>query len=49
MRLVPGRSRIPRMPSWKEWSKDEPKEDRSSEELADANLRQRHLVFPWIC
>jgi hypothetical protein len=49
MRLASGRSRIPRMPSWEEWSKDEPEEDRSSEELADTNLRQRHPVFPRIC
>jgi hypothetical protein len=38
MRLALGRSRIPRMPSWEEWSKDEPKKDRSSKELADANI-----------
>jgi hypothetical protein len=49
MRLALGRSRIPRIPSREEWSKDKPEEDRSSKELADANLRQRHPVFPWIC
>jgi hypothetical protein len=49
MRLAPERSRVPRMPSQKEWSKDEPEEDRSSEELANTNLRQRHPVFPQIC
>jgi hypothetical protein len=49
MRLALGRSRIPRMPSWKKRSKDEPKEDRSSEELADTNIRQGYLVFPRIC
>jgi hypothetical protein len=48
MQLALGRSRIPRMPSQKEWSKDKPKEDRSSKELADTNLRQRHPVFPQI-
>jgi hypothetical protein len=39
MRLALERSRVPRMPSWKKRSKDEPKKDRSSEELADTNIR----------
>jgi hypothetical protein len=38
MRLVLGRSRIPRMPSWKKQSKDKPKEDQSSKELANTNI-----------
>jgi hypothetical protein len=37
------------MPSQKERSKDKPKEDQSSKELANANLRQKHPVFPQIC
>jgi hypothetical protein len=48
MRLAPERSRVPRIPSRKKWSKNEPKEDQSSKELADTNLRQRHPVFPRI-
>jgi hypothetical protein len=49
MRLAPERSRISRIPSWEKWSKNEPKEDRSSEELANINLCQRHPVFSRIC
>jgi hypothetical protein len=46
MRLAPERSRIPRIPSWKKQSKNKPKEDQSSKELANTNIRQEHLVFP---